>query len=91
MRTQFAHMVELSELSNVTVRVFPLQTPHPVVTSSFLLLKFGHAHDAELNDVVSTEQLQSNLYFEGEADTHQYRRAFQVFSGVALDPDQSAS
>ena len=89
MRTQLAHVAELSELPNVTVQVFPLQTLHPVTTSSFLLLKFGRAHDAELNDVVSTEQLQSDLYFEGEADTHQYRRAFQALSGAALDPGQS--
>lgn len=89
MRTQLAHVLDVSELPNVTVRIFPLQTLHPVVTSSFLLLKFGRAHDTELNDVVSTEQLQSNLHFEGEADTHQYRRAFQALSDVALDPEQS--
>jgi hypothetical protein len=89
MRTQLAHLLEVSELPNVTVRIFPLQTLHPVATSSFLLLKFGRAHDLGLNDVVSTEQLQSNLYFEGEADTHQYRRAFQALSGAALDPEQS--
>ena len=89
MRTQLAHLLEVSELPNVTVQIFPLQTLHPVTTSSFLLLKFGRAHDTELNDVVSTEQLQSDLYFEGEADTHQYRRAFQALSDAALDPEQS--
>jgi transcriptional regulator with XRE-family HTH domain len=89
MRTQLAHVLNVSELPNVTVQIFPLQTLHPVITSSFVLLKFGREHDTELNDVVSTEQLQSNLYFEGEADTHQYRRAFQALSGVALDPEQS--
>jgi hypothetical protein len=52
-------------------------------------MKFAHAHGPELNDVVSTEQLQSNLYFEGEADTHQYRRAFQALYDAALDPEQS--
>lgn len=89
MRAQLAHVLEVSELPNVTIQIFPLQTLRPVATSSFLLLKFGRAHDTELNDVVSAEQLQSDLYFEGEADTHQYRRAFQVLSGVALDPEQS--
>ena len=89
MRTQLAYVLQVSELSNVTVRIFPLQTLHPVATSSFLLLKFGRAHDTELNDVVSTEQLQSNLHFEGEADTHQYRHAFQALSSAALDPEQS--
>jgi transcriptional regulator with XRE-family HTH domain len=89
MRGQLAHLAEVSERPNVTVRIFPLQTLHPVTTSSFVLLRFGRAHETELNDVVSTEQLQSNLHFEGEADTHQYRLAFQALSGAALDPERS--
>jgi hypothetical protein len=89
MRGQLEHLAAVSELPNVTVRIFPLQTLHPVTTSSFVLLKFGRAHETELNDVVSTEQLQSNLHFEGEADTHQYRLAFQALSDAALDPEQS--
>lgn len=89
MRAQLVRLAEVSELPNVTIRIFPLQTLHPVITSSFVLLKFGRAHETELNDVVSSEQLQSNLHFEGEADTHQYRLAFQALSGAALDPEQS--
>jgi hypothetical protein len=89
MRAQLVHLAEVSELANVTLRIFPLQTLHPVITSSFVLLKFGRAHDTVLNDVVSSEQLQSHLYFEGEADTHQYRLAFQALFGAALDPEQS--
>jgi transcriptional regulator with XRE-family HTH domain len=89
MRAQLVRLAEVSELPNVTIRVFPLQTLHPVITSSFVLLKFGRAHETELNDVVSSEQLQSNLHFEGEADTHQYRLAFQALSDAALDPEQS--
>lgn len=89
MRGQLTRLAEVSELPNVTLQIFPLQTVHPVITSSFVLLKFGRAHDTELNDVVSTEQLQSNLHFEGEADTHQYRLAFQALSDAALDPELS--
>lgn len=89
MRAQLVRLAEVSELPNVTIRIFPLQTLHPVITSSFVLLKFGRAHETELNDVVSSEQLQSNLHFEGEADTHQYRLAFQALSDAALDPEQS--
>jgi len=89
MRAQLQHLVEVSRLPNVTVRVFPLEKLHPVITASFLLLQFGRAHETALNDVVSTEQLQSNLHFEGEADTHQYRLAFQALYDAALDPEQS--
>jgi transcriptional regulator with XRE-family HTH domain len=89
MRGQLVRLAEVSELPNVTLRVFPLQALHPVTTSSFVLLRFGRTRDTELNDVVSTEQLQSNLHFEGEADTHQYRLAFQALSSAALNPEQS--
>ena len=88
MRGQLVHLAEVSELPHVTVRIFPLQTLNPATTSSFVLLKFGRAHETQLNDVVSTEQLQSNLYFEGEADTDQYRRAFQALYDAALYPEQ---
>ena len=48
MRAQLAHVLEVSELPNVTVRIFPLQTLHPVVTSSFVFLQFGRAHETKL-------------------------------------------
>jgi hypothetical protein len=89
MRLQLVRLAEISELANVTIRILPLQTLNPGVTSSFVLLKFGRTYDTELDDVVSSEQLQSNLQFEGEADIHQYRLAFQALSDAALDPEQS--
>jgi transcriptional regulator with XRE-family HTH domain len=89
MRAQLQHLLEVSQLPNVTVQVFPLQAPHPVVTSSFLLLQFARERDTLLNDVVSIEHLQGNIHFEGEIDTHMYRLAFQALSDAALDPEQS--
>jgi transcriptional regulator with XRE-family HTH domain len=89
MRTQLAHVVEVSQLPNVTIQVLPLQTLRPVITSSFELLQFGRAHDTNLHDVVTTEHLQSDLHFEGEADTHQYRLAFRELSSAALNPEET--
>jgi transcriptional regulator with XRE-family HTH domain len=89
MRSQLEHLIVISQLPNVTLRVFPLETRYPVITPSFELLEFGRAFETTLHDVVSTEHLQSTLYFEGEADTHQYRLAFNALASAALDPEQS--
>ena len=89
MRGQLQHLLEVSQLPNVSVQVFPLQTLHPVVTSSFLLLQFAWERDTLLHDVVSIEHLQGNIHFEGEIDTHMYRLAFQALSDTALDPEES--
>jgi hypothetical protein len=89
MRAQLAYLVEVSQLPNVTIQVLPLQTLRPVITSSFELLQFGRAHETILHDVVTTEHLQSDLHFEGEADTHQYRLAFTALSGAALNPEET--
>jgi transcriptional regulator with XRE-family HTH domain len=89
MRSQLEHLVATSRLPNVTLRVFPLQRRYPVITTSFELLEFGRAYETTLHDVVSTEHLQSDLYFEGEADTHEYRLAFAALSDAALGPEQS--
>ena len=43
----------------------------------FLLLSLAGLMTQKLNDVVSGEQLQSNLYVEAETDAHQYRLGFQ--------------
>lgn len=89
LRTQLAHLVEVSREPNVTVQVLPLQTLRPVITASFELLQFGRGHGAVLHDVVTTEHLQSDLHFEGEADTHQYRLAFAALSDAALNPEET--
>jgi transcriptional regulator with XRE-family HTH domain len=89
MRAQLEHLIEISRLPNVTLQVFPLDRRYPVITASFVLLEFGRAFETNLHDVVSTEHLQSDLYFEGEADTHQYGLAFGALSEAALGPEQS--
>ena len=40
-------------------------------------------------DIVYTEHLRSNLYFEDESDTYQYRLAFDLLHGQSLGPSES--
>lgn len=91
MRAQLEHIVSLSRLANVIVRVLPLAGAHPVGTGSFVLLVFPPVlGEANSPDAVYIEQLTRNeLYADDEAEVHQYRLAFQQLLSESLDPDVS--
>jgi transcriptional regulator with XRE-family HTH domain len=89
MRNQLMRLIEVAELPNVDLRVMPLERLHPIVADSFILLRFGEAHDTRLSDVVYTEQLSSNLYFEDETETYLYQVAFEYLVDAALPPQGS--
>lgn len=90
MHEQLQHLVDISQLANVTLRVLPLQGPKELSLDNFVILQFGPAHETQLHDVVSTEGLGTYLYVEGETDTHQYRIAFKQLVDEALEPERSA-
>jgi transcriptional regulator with XRE-family HTH domain len=85
MRGQLQHLLELTELPNVTLRVLPLGADFPIAVGSFDLLRFGEDGTATLPDVVYAEHLRSTLYFEGEADTYQYRLVFELLLEGSLE------
>jgi hypothetical protein len=92
MRTQLAHLVNMAELPNVEVRVLPLHRKVALGAASFVILTFGNLDEpdvASLGDVVSTESLSTELYVEGEGDTHIYRLFFDALSKIALPPRES--
>jgi transcriptional regulator with XRE-family HTH domain len=90
MREQLQHLTELADLPNVTLRVLTLGADFPIAMGSFDLLRFGDDGTATLPDVVYTEHLRSTLYFEGEADTYQYRLVFELLleSSLEVSPSQ---
>jgi transcriptional regulator with XRE-family HTH domain len=93
MHAQLERLVEVSRLPNVTLRVLPLDGHHPILTTSFAVLRFGEADGAtgaKLRDVVSTEHLSSGeLHFEGETDTYQYGLAFASLAEESLSASLS--
>jgi transcriptional regulator with XRE-family HTH domain len=89
MRAQLQRLVDVSELSNVSVQVLPLGKPHGLAVDSFSILRFGRAHETTLHDVVSVEHLVSEFYFEGDADTYQFQRAFNYLLEESLSPPES--
>lgn len=89
MREQLAHLVEVAQLPSVTLRVLRLADNNPIITSSFDLLTFGTEPDTRMPDVVGVETFLAAIYFEGEADTYQYRFMFGRLAELALGPSES--
>jgi transcriptional regulator with XRE-family HTH domain len=71
----------------VAIHVLPLATQRPVITGSFVLLRFGGL----LPDVVALDHLATGCFVEGERETHLYRLAFERLAAAALDPSASRS
>lgn len=87
MRHQLEHLISVSELENVTLRILSLRGYHPVGTGSFVYLKFPPSY--ELTDVVVVEQFASSYYVKEGADIFQYELAFRALVARSLDPEQS--
>jgi hypothetical protein len=63
-----------------------------LVADSFTILSFGPQATGEadkLADVVSTENVTSELYVEGETGTYLYRLVFQGLLNASLSPADS--
>jgi transcriptional regulator with XRE-family HTH domain len=91
MHEQMEHLLQVSRLPNVSVRVLPLTGAHPIGTGCFTVLRFppvpGIGQSAE---VVYVEQLSSTaLYVEDEDEVFEYRQAFDKLLEKSLDPERS--
>jgi hypothetical protein len=83
------HLVVVSGLPNVTLRILPLDGPKRLALEAFQILQFGQAHETKLNDVVSAESVPAYLYVEGEPDTYEFRLAFEQLARESLGPNES--
>jgi transcriptional regulator with XRE-family HTH domain len=89
MRAQMQQLARLSQLPNVTIQVLPFAGSYPIGPGGFALLDFGPIHGMKLNDVVYIEHLTGNAFVEEEAETYEYRVAFERLTNEALDEDAS--
>jgi hypothetical protein len=92
MRAQLEHLLAVADLPNVELQVLPLNRETALLAGSFVIMSFGSPttdEAASLSDVVSTENLNTELYVEGETDTHLYRLFFHALSAAALPPGES--
>jgi hypothetical protein len=92
MRAQLERLADVSDLPNVDLRVMPLDREIGLLGASFVIMSFSPRSTAEagsLGDIVSTENLDTELYIEGETDTYLYRLFFQAVAKAALSPADS--
>jgi transcriptional regulator with XRE-family HTH domain len=70
MRAQLRHLLELTDLPNVTLQIVPFTAgPHAAAGGPFTILRFP---EPDLPDVVYLEQLHSALYLEQPDDVMAY-------------------
>jgi transcriptional regulator with XRE-family HTH domain len=89
MQSQIKRLQDLSERANITLRILPLDGPHPIGTGAFVLLQFDEVHDVTHRDVVYLEHLTGGRYVEEEEESFTYRRTFARLSDLALDEAKS--
>jgi hypothetical protein len=89
MRAQLEHIVNVSRLPNIRVRVLPLKSNPPVVTGAFTYVKFPQLHDVPLNDIVTFEHLTGTEQVEDQDETYRYGVAFRTLEERSLSLDQS--
>ncbi|MEU7758999.1 helix-turn-helix domain-containing protein [Micromonospora aurantiaca (nom. illeg.)] len=94
MTAQLDHLLKLSELPNVAVRVLPLQVgPQPgAVAGTFMILDFpptkgGRA--APEPTIVYSESLTGALYLDKPEELAAYERVWRGLDGLVLDEEES--
>ncbi len=88
MRAQLAHLIELTELPQVTLQVMPFDRGgHSAAGGSFSILRFA---EPELPDIVYIEQLTGALYLDRLEEADHYREVMNSLSAEADTPVESA-
>jgi hypothetical protein len=86
MEAQLWHLVELSQLPNVTLQVIPFSAgAHPAMDSTFIILEFADA----VPGLVYVEGLVGWVYMERSRDVERYMRVFERLCDIALPPCKS--
>jgi transcriptional regulator with XRE-family HTH domain len=87
MRAQFRHLIEVSELPNVTLQVIPFaRGAYSGESGSFTVLRFA---ERDLPDVVYLEELTNAAYLEQRSDVERYLEVVDEISSEALTPDET--
>lgn len=82
MREQCAHIIELSQLDNVTVQILPWSTPTFRSSTNFTLLDFA----SPVATVVQTDFVESVNIVDKDTEVWKHTRRFDAMSASALSP-----
>lgn len=84
MRAQLEHLLELTELPNVTVQVVPFRSGgYAAAGGSFSILRFS---DPNIQDVAYLEQLTGALYLDKRAEVDNYLMVMDRLCAEAAQP-----
>lgn len=87
MRSQYARLLEMADLPNITIQVLPDAVgAHPATSGTFSIMEFPEQHDPA---VVYIETMMSNLYVENDTAVYRYTLAFDHLRALALGPQDS--
>lgn len=87
MREQLEHLLEVSQLPHVTLRIIPYEVGAlPAANNKFIILSFT---SPELSDVVFIEGLTGDLYLEHPEDVRIYTAAFRKLEQLAATPSNT--
>ena len=87
MRAQLRHLIELTELPQVTLQVMPFDRGgHSAAGGSFAILRFA---EPDLPDIVYIEQLTGALYLDRPEEIDHYREVMNSLSAEAETPAES--
>ncbi|NUR93043.1 MAG: helix-turn-helix domain-containing protein [Nonomuraea sp.] len=90
MNEQLRHLVKVSELPNVTVRILTLDQPHPIDIENFVLLSFpAMPVVGALPDTVYSEHHPHFTLTDDSETVYKYALVFDLLTQAALDPDAS--
>lgn len=92
MHAQLLHLASVAALPSVDLRVLPLLGGSSLASDSFTIFNFESWADnlaGKLAAVVSTESLKSEMYVEGESDTHLYQLVFEGLVKASLSPQDT--
>ncbi|MFE0422352.1 helix-turn-helix domain-containing protein [Streptomyces sp. NPDC058953] len=87
MQGQLRHLIEISEMPNVTLQVMPFSFGgHSGESGAFAMLRFP---ESDLSDIVYLEQLTSALYIDKGEEVLHYEKAMKRLQQDSPDPVES--
>ncbi|MGH3391710.1 MAG: DUF5753 domain-containing protein, partial [Actinomadura sp.] len=87
MRAQLTHLIEITELSNVTLQIVPFEALGQAAAGGpFAILRFA---ESEITDIVYLEQLTSAVYLDKPADIDKYLRTMDGLCAAAVQPAET--
>jgi hypothetical protein len=87
MRAQIQYLIEMAELTNITVQVIPIYSgAHAAVGGPFTILRFS---EPDLPDIVYLEQLTSALYLDKFQDVQHYMLVMDRLCVQAKSPTET--